>query len=210
VKYFSIILNFVLAIAIIVLYVLYFSVPGDFKESTEDTTDSLALPSELAIAYVVEDSLLSKYDYFLELAEDLEEKRSDMENDYTLKAQGLQKEIEAFQRTAGNMTMNQARALEEDLVRKRQNLMLLQEKMGQDLMQAETEVNTQLYEKVTSYIEELAAEKGYTMIFNVKRGNAILYGHQGMDITESVVQGLNDAYKVTNDITSPASSDNSN
>jgi outer membrane protein len=105
VKYFSIISNIVLAIAIIVLYVLHFSSPGHGDESREHKTDSLALPSDLAIAYVLEDSLLSKYDYFLELAKDLEKKRTDMENDYTLKAQGLQKEIEAFQRTAGNMTM---------------------------------------------------------------------------------------------------------
>jgi outer membrane protein len=197
VKNFSIILNIILAIAIIVLYVLHFSGPKDENNAPKEPTDSLSLPADIAIAYILEDSLLSNYDYFIELAGGLEKQRQEMENDYTLKAQGLQKEIEGFQRTAGNMTMNQARAVEEDLVRKRQNLMMLQEKMGQDLMKAEADVNNKLYDKVTAYLEDYAKDKGYSIILNMKRGNAVLYGHQGMDITDIVLKGLNENYKLS-------------
>ena len=196
-KYFSIILNFILAIAIIVLYVLFFSLPGDRKASTDEDSTTIAMPTDISIAYVLEDSLLSNYEYFQELAGDLNKKRQAMENDYTMKAQGLQKEFEGFQRTAGNMTMNQARAVEEDLMQKRQNLMLLQEKMGQDLLKAESEVNTQLYDKVSNYLENYAKANGFALILNVKRGNAILYGDKGMDITDIVVKGLNDEYNST-------------
>ena len=193
-KYFNIVLNVILAIAIIVLYVLFLSLPEDHKASAEGDTEALATPADIAIAYVLEDSLLSNYEYFQELAGNLDKKRQEMENDYTMKAQGLQKEFEGFQRTAGNMTMNQAKAVEEDLLQKRQNLMLLQEKMGQDLMKAESEVNTQLYDKVTNFLENYARENGLALILNVKRGNAVLYGDEGMDVTDIVVKGLNDEY----------------
>ncbi len=193
-KYFNIVLNVILAIAIIVLYVLFLSLPEDHKPSAEGDTEALATPADIAIAYVLEDSLLSNYEYFQELAGNLDKKRQEMENDYTMKAQGLQKEFEGFQRTAGNMTMNQAKAVEEDLLQKRQNLMLLQEKMGQDLMKAESEVNTQLYDKVTNFLENYARENGLALILNVKRGNAVLYGDEGMDVTDIVVKGLNDEY----------------
>ena len=193
-KYFNIVLNVILAIAIIVLYVLFLSLPEDHKPSAEGDTEALATPADIAIAYVLEDSLLSNYEYFQELAGNLDKKRQEMENDYTMKAQGLQKEFEGFQRTAGNMTMNQAKAVEEDLLQKRQNLMLLQEKMGQDLMKAESEVNTQLYDKVTNFLENYARENGLALILNLKRGNAVLYGDEGMDVTDIVVKGLNDEY----------------
>ncbi len=196
-KYFSIILNFVLAIAIIVLYVLFFSMPKGKEISGTEKTDTLSMPTDITIAYVLEDTLLNNYEYFKELAADLEEKRKAMENDYTMKAQGLQKEFEGFQRTAGNMTMNQARAVEEDLMQKRQNLLMLQEKMGQDLLRAEAEVNTQLYDKVSNYLEKYANQNGFALILNVKRGNAILYGHKGMDITDIIVKGLNEEYNAT-------------
>lgn len=199
-KYFSIILNIILAIAIIILYVLHFSAPEKLNSTSKDNTDSLSLPVNFVVAYVIEDTLLSNYDYFIELADGLENKRQKMENDYTLKAQGLQKEIEGFQRTAGNMTMNQARAVEEDLLKKRQNLMLLQEKMGQDLLKAEADVNGKLYDKVTSYLKEYAEEMGYSLILNLKRGNAVLYGHQGMDITSIILNGLNEDYRSGKDV----------
>ena len=194
-KHISIVLNVILAIAIIVLYVLHFSSPKNYDELPEGKADSLKMPVDFTVAYIVEDSLLSNYEYFRELATELEKKSMDMENDYNLKAQGLQKEIEGFQRTAGNMTMNQARAVEEDLLRKRQNLMLLQEKMGQDLLKAEAEVNTKLYEKVASYLKDYAVKEGYSIIFNVKRGNAVMYGNEAMDITNIIVKGLNDDYR---------------
>ena len=194
VKYFTIILNIILAIAIIVLYVLFLSLDKDHKVLADGDTEAVATPTDISIAYVLEDSLLSNYEYFKELAGDLDKKRQEMESDYTMKAQGLQKEFEGFQRTAGNMTMNQARAVEEDLLQKRQNLMLLQEKMGQDLMKAESEVNTQLYDKVSNFLENYARENGLALILNVKRGNAVLYGDKGMDVTDIVVKGLNDEY----------------
>lgn len=194
VKYFAIILNIILAIAIIVLYVLFLSLPEGDNASADGETEAVTTPTDITIAYVLEDSLLSNYDYFKELAGNLDKKRQEMENDYAMKAQGLQKEFEGFQRTAGNMTMNQARAVEEDLMQKRQNLMLLQEKMSQDLLKAESEVNTQLYDKVTSFLENYARENGFALILNVKRGNAVLYGDKGMDVTEIVVKGLNDEY----------------
>ena len=198
-KYFSIILNFILAIAILVLYVLYFSVPNGQDDSVENKTDSFQIPSDFGIAYIIEDSLLSNYEYFKELAADLEKKSKDMENDYTIKAEGLQKEIENFQRTAGNMTMNQARAVEEDLLKKRQNLMLLQERMSQDLLKAEADVNMKLYEKVSGYLKDYAIKEGYSLILNVKRGNAVMYGHEAMDITKIIIKGLNDDYNSITD-----------
>lgn len=211
-KYFSIILNIILTIAVIVLFVLHFSSPVDPERSEGYNADSLSMPADFKVAYVMEDSLLSNYSYFKELADGLEKQRQDMENDYTMKAQGLQKEIEGFQRTAGNMTMNQARAVEEDLVRKRQNLMLLQEKMGQDLMKAEADVNGKLYDKVTTFLEDYAQKNGYVLILNLKRGNAVLFGHEGMDITKEVIKGLNDEFdgSVAKPNTRKAASDTTN
>ena len=193
-----------MTVAIVVLYILFFTKPEETGLYSGSKSDSLAAPSDITIAYIVEDSLLSNYDYFHELAGGLEKKRKDMENDYTLKAEGLQREIESFQQTAGNMTMNQARAVEDDLVKKRQNLMLLQEKMGQDLMKAEADVNMKLYDKVSAYLADYAKENGYTLILNLKRGNAVMYGHQGMDVTASIIKGLNEAYNSPNKTTKKA------
>jgi len=195
VKYFSIILNLILLVAVIVLFVLHFSgkniESGDPAVQASDST----MPEKVAIVYINEDSLLENYGYFKELATGLEAKRKNLESDYTSKAQGLQTEISNFQRNAGNMTMSQARAVEEDLVRKQQNLLRYQETLTQDMMKEEAEVNRKLYERVSDYLKDYAMKNGYTVVLNYKPGSVLLYGHEAMDVTKEVVQGLNKTFE---------------
>jgi outer membrane protein len=195
VKYFSIILNLILLAAVIVLFVLHFS--GKKSEAGNpgvQVADS-TLPEKVVIVYINEDSLLENYGYFKELASNLEEKRKSLESDYTSKAQGLQTEINNFQRNAGNMTMSQAQAVQEDLRRKQQNLMRYQETLTQDMMKEESEVNRKLYDRVSDYLKDYAKKNGYTVILNYKPGSVLLYGHETMDVTKEVVRGLNQAFE---------------
>ena len=196
-----------LAIAVIGLYVLHFNGTATKTDKVEEPGTGAVMPEDIAIAYIIEDSLLNKYEYFKELAEALGKKQKDAETDYTLKAQGLQKEIEGFQRTAGNMTMAQARAVEEDLVRKRQNMMMLQEKIGQDMMREESQLNQKLYNKISEFLNSYAIEHEYSLILNFKRGNAVMYGHPGMDITSDVLNGLNTQYEETKEVGKKATKD---
>jgi outer membrane protein len=197
VKYFSIILNLILLTAVVVLFILFFSEKNSSSAGpgAEGMASDTIMPGKVSIVYINEDSLLENYAYFKELAANLESKRKNLETDYTSKAQGLQTEISNFQRNAGNMTMSQARAVEEDLVRKQQNLMRYQETLAQDMMKEETDVNQKLYQKVTEYVSGYARENGYTVVLNYKPGSVLLYGHKGMDVTGKVVDGLNKAYK---------------
>ena len=189
-KNLSLILNIVLFIAVIVLYILHFTgnkktIPGE-KEVTEVTTDF----GPSSIAFINEDSLLGQYDFFkIELAR-LEGKRAQSGQDYQNRAAGLQSEIENFQRTAANMTINQARAVEEDLMRKQQNLLKYEETLTKDLMQEETRLNLELYDRVAGFLKNYAVENDYRIVLNFRRGNALMYAEEYMDITKDVVQEL--------------------
>ncbi|MBS0000698.1 MAG: OmpH family outer membrane protein [Cyclobacteriaceae bacterium] len=194
-KYFSIVLNLVLLAAVIILFVLHFSGNKPSSADPEILASDTTMPEKISIVYINEDSLLENYVYFKELAASLESKRKNLETDYTSKAQGLQTEIANFQQNAGNMTMSQARAVEEDLVRKQQNLMRYQETLAQDMMKEESDVNLKLFQKVSEYVEGYAMDNGYTVVLNYKPGSVLLYGHQAMDVTEEVVDGLNAAYE---------------
>jgi outer membrane protein len=197
VKYFSIILNLFLLAAVIILFVLHFSSNKTTPDNAAVQAADSTMPEKVAIVYINEDSLLENYAYFKELAANLDEKRKSLESDYTSKAQGLQTEINNFQRNAGNMTMSQARAVEEDLMRKQQNLLRYQETLTQDMMKEEAEVNRKLYERVSDYLKDYALKNGYTVVLNYKPGSVLLYGHEAMDVTKEVVKGLNDAFDET-------------
>lgn len=187
----SIGLNVVLLIAVVVLYVLHFSGDSDANE-LEGVAD--AAPVDLSIAYVNSDSLLKNYDFFKELERQLIEKRDKLNVEYQNRAEGLQKEIANFQSTAGNMTISQARAVEEDLRKKQQNLMMYQEQLGQQLMQEEGKMNAELYDKVSEYLHDYGLTKDLQIVLTYTKGSGVLYANEGLDITDQILNGLNEAY----------------
>ena len=180
----SIGLNVVLLIAVIVLYVLHFNGDSDVSEHTE--VSAAAAPSNLSIAYVNSDSLLKNYGFFQELEKQLIDKRDKLNQEYQNRAEGLQKEITNFQSTAGNMTISQARAVEEDLRNKQQNLMMYQEQLGQQLRQQESQMNTELYDKVSDYLHNYGKDKNLQIVLTYTKGSGVLYANEGLDITDQI------------------------
>jgi outer membrane protein len=158
----------------------------------------------LSIAYVNSDSLLKNYDYFKDLEKQFTEKRDKLNAEYQNRGMGLQREIENFQATAGNMTQNQARAVQEDLSKKQQNLMMYQEQLGQQLMQEEARMNAALYDKVAAYLREYGLNKELQIVLTYTKGSGVLYANDSLDITNEVMVGLNEAYKNEGVVAVPA------
>lgn len=188
-KNISLILNIVLIIAVGVLYYLQFNTPE--KESTEP---NILNATEYSVAYINSDSVLEKYDYFKKLQEDLQAKSQKLEKEYQNRAQGLQKEVTDYQRNINNLTIGQAKALEEDLMKKQQNLRMYQESLSQQLMQEQAKINEDLYKRVTKFLKEYSEKRGLELVVKYNQGSDVLYANDSMNITHSVIDGLNDEY----------------
>jgi outer membrane protein len=132
VKNLSLILNVVLLLAVGALYFLFFNQKADLPQLQASTGG--AKRSEAVIAYINSDTLLNRYEFSKEIQSRLQELEKKYEAEFANRAKGLENEVAAFQQTAQNMTINQARAREEELLRKRNNLMQYQESLGQKLM----------------------------------------------------------------------------
>jgi outer membrane protein len=191
VKNISLVLNAVLIVAVGVLYFLHFST---VNKSTEDTGAGVG-GSEYSVAYINSDSVLSKYDFFKDIQAKLQEKGQKLEKEYQNRAQGLQQEVNDYQRTVSNLTIGQAKALEENLVKKQQNLRLYQESLSQELMKEESKMNQELYNKVTAFLKQYSSKNGIDLVVKYNQGSDVLYANQGMDVTNVVVEGLNKSYK---------------
>lgn len=188
------VLNVVLLIAVGVLYVLHFSKSDNLANGSESVVQAGA-GSNLQIAYVNSDSLLSKYEYFKDKAEELEAKRVKLEAEFNNRAQGLQSEFQNLQQTAQNMTMAQAKAAEENLMKKRENLMQYQQSLQQQLVTEETKVNNELYDKVSNYLNEYGKKNNFQLVLTYTKGSGVLYANDSLNITNQVITGLNEAYK---------------
>jgi outer membrane protein len=191
VKNLSLILNGILIIAVAFLY--YNNFAGS-DEADETINNSELSVGNLSIAYVNSDTLLTNYNYYEEVSKRLDEKRLKLQQEYTRRAEGLQRQIEDYQRTMTNLTIAQARAVEEDLGRKRQNLLQYQETISQDLMREEAAITQELYEKVSSYLKTYGDENNLQVVLTYSPGSGLLYANDALNITDQVLSGLNSIY----------------
>ncbi|PSL07508.1 OmpH family outer membrane protein [Cecembia rubra] len=150
--------------------------------------------TDLKIAYVLTDSVISKFDFYKEKSEEITEKGRKFESDLNSRARGFEQEVANFEQTASSMTMNQARAKQEELVRKERNLMTYRDNLMQELSADESKLYADVYDKVQEYLTQYAEEKELELILSYTRGGAIWYSKKALDITEDVIAGLNKKY----------------
>ncbi|MFC5623701.1 OmpH family outer membrane protein [Algoriphagus winogradskyi] len=161
---------------------------------SEGTTSTEVKQGDLKVAFVYTDSVINKYDYFKTKSEELTEKGKKFEGDLQGRATGFQQEVQTFQQTGGNMTVNQQRAKQEELAKKEQNLMTYRDNLMQELSADEAALYSEVYDRVQNYLKKYAETNELTMILSYTRGGAVWYGNDALDITESVIEGLNKDY----------------
>ncbi len=189
-KNFSLILNAILFVAVAILYYLHFSPTS--KTVAGDSTSSV---NDLKIAYINSDSVLKYYEFFNVNKEKLEAKGKKLDQDFRNRAQSLQNDISAYQRNVGSMTIGQAKAVEEDLGKKQQNLQLYQRSLEQEIMTDQSKMNEELYSKITDYLKLYGEEKGLQVVLKYDPTSDLLYGGKTIDITQDVIKGLNESFK---------------
>lgn len=192
-KNLSLTLNIVLLVAVGVLYYLHFASPKS-GSATGSTADD-AMLSDLKIAYINTDTVLKYYDYLKVNQQQLEAKMQKLRQDFSNRAQGLQNEVNAYQRSVNSMTIGQVRATEENLQKKQQNLQMYQQTLEQQMMQEQGELQKQLYDRITAFLKTYSAEKGLQVVLKYDPNSDMLYGGNALDISQEVINGLNDSYK---------------
>jgi outer membrane protein len=147
--------------------------------------------TDLKIAYIQTDSVISKFDFYKTKSEEITEKGKKFENELGSRARGFEQEVANFEQTAGSMTINQQRAKQEELVKKERNLMTYRDNLMQELSADEAKLYSDVYDKVQEYLTEYAEQNELELILSYTRGGAVWYSKKALDITDDVIAGLN-------------------
>lgn len=197
----SLILNVVLLVAVVVLFILHFTrKPLGGGASGESFT-----PSNVKVAYVNQDTLLKYYDFVKISKDKLDKQLKTFSDQLATRQASLQREVQAYQNGANNLTIGQARALEEDLQKKGQNLQLYEQSLQQQMMEEQSRVSQALYSKLTDFLKTYSKERGIAVVVKYDRESDVLYAGDSLDISRDVIKGLNDAWKIESE--TPAKSD---
>ena len=195
-KNLSIVLNVVLFVAVIVLYVLYFS--GHKPPETAVTSKVAGTADATKIVYINTDTLLNNYQLAVELNEAFLKKQEDRRTELNIKAKAIDQEGTEFQRKLqNNGFISEARAIEarDQLLVKQENFRRLQQEMMDKASREQSELNKQLFDEITNFLKEYNKEKGFSIVLSTQLGGNVLYAEDGFDITKEIVDRLNANYK---------------
>ena len=183
--------TFIVAFAAIAMVSCNNQAPKVDEKPTEQNA-----PTELKLAFVEVDSIMTQYTFCKEKSADLEKKGNNIQNTLAQKQQALQNAAVKFQQDiqANKYTQQQAEAVQAGLQKQNNDLQALNQRLTAEF-QAETEkFNEELRKNIQAYLAEYNKDKKYSIIFS-KQGANILYADKAYDITKEVVAGLNKAYK---------------
>jgi len=189
-KNLSIVLNAILIVAVGILFFLHFS--------GENNAEVKTIAGEGAVVYVNTDSLLSSYNFSVDLNEKFLKKQEDSRTDFNFKAQKLEKEAVDFQRKLQNngfLNRERAEKAQRELMEKKQNLDQLDRKLSSELMAEQNENSKRLFDSVTNYLKLYNAKHKYSLIISTTKGGTVLHSANGLDVTKDIIDGLNARYK---------------
>lgn len=193
-KKISIIVDSILAAAVIALFVLYFL---DKQAAPAAEEAKVEQEAKLPVAYVNLDSVLLQYEFAIDANDKLMSKQEDARLKLNTKMNTLQREAADFQRKLeANAFLSRERAESEQrrLLNKQQELQDLEAKLTNEILQQNQDLNLQLADTLQNYLEELNKSGKYQIIFANAGKENILLSADGYDITREVIDGLNARY----------------
>jgi outer membrane protein len=163
------------------------------KNTTTASKEEVVVPEGAGgnIVFINVDTLLEHYNFYKDLREILTKKQDSIDDILKKRGRDLEGEIAMYQKLAGNMTEEQ-RAKEEDrLGKKQQQLMQFKDDLVHKLSAQEDALQDSLHKHLTSYLKDLNNKTNYHFILGYQRGSGILLANDSLDITGSVIEGLN-------------------
>lgn len=151
--------------------------------------------NEEKTAYVDTTRLIQEYTEMQEVEAEFNTRSESVKTQLDSLARGFQQEVQEYQSNMGNLSTAQRQEIEEELMRKQQTIQQQQQRMGNQLRQESDVVIDSIVDKVKDYVRDYGQENGYTYIFGSNESANIMYAKEGRDITDEILEKLNESYR---------------
>ncbi|MDR1172465.1 MAG: OmpH family outer membrane protein [Bacteroidales bacterium] len=192
--------------AVVVLFILFFKGnKGGSSARHIDETDTVGITSVNAVAdgtivYINTDSLFQNYQMAIDLSEELAEKTKKLDAELSNRQKKFQANVTDFQNKAqkGLETRAKLAEMEQQLAVDRDNLLQLNDTYRMQIAEEQAVMQRKVLQALMDYLKEYNHDKGYQFIMGRAFGDNLLFASPGLDVTMSVLEGINARYKVEN------------
>lgn len=143
-----------------------------------------------SLAYVDTAKLMQEYKGMEAVKKLTETKEKEWQASIDTLTQELQSEIKKYEKERSSMTEKEKKATESLLGHKQQQYMQYRDGSKNKLAEEQQKITNEALVKVNSIIADFGKKNNYTIILGTTSGN-ILYANQGIEITDKVLEVLN-------------------
>lgn len=191
------VVTILLFLAVAVLYVLHFTGIGSTNGNKNTVAPIVTGDGTLRVAYVNSDTLLAKYDYAKDLEQGLLDYKNSQENSYRNQMAQFQKDYNDFLQNGDKLSLSQQQAKENELKQRAERLSTLEAELTMKIQSKQIDENTKLLNAIFGFIKEYnESHQQYDIILrSTFNDSPTLYVNEAMDITQEIIDGLNEEYK---------------
>lgn len=155
----------------------------------------LASCTQVKIAYVDLEEVMKEYEGSKKAEEEMKAQSEEISKQLDQLAMPFQQKVQEYQQNQQKLSASAKQEKERELMQEQQ-MIQQQQQMAQQQVQAEGQrMIEKINEDIESFISVYAKSKGYTYILGSSdQTKSILYGEESLDITEDVIDGLNENY----------------
>jgi outer membrane protein len=188
------VLGLVLLAGLIVLYVIVLSrkeAPVQLPASVQSTAGK-----NIRMVYLNLDSLNDKYELVKAMRRDLEGTVGRLQGELKKDEEGLKKDGADLQQKVQSKLISEEKAAQiyEILMKRQQDLLEKRDRYTQMMTQMQMNMNQKLSDSLASYLKRFNSTYRFDFIMGYKTEGEILVANDSLDISRSIIEGLNKEY----------------
>ena len=159
----------------------------------------MASCNQQKIAYVDIEEVLKEYKGMKDAQKEVDQKEAEYKQALDQLAISYQTGLKAYQEKARTMSTRKREETEATLMQQQQLLSQRQQQAQQELQKFGQEKMDEINEDIRDFASGYAKKQGFTYILgSSEQTRAVLYGDLESDITDEILEALNDDYKKNN------------
>ncbi|MBR1784713.1 MAG: OmpH family outer membrane protein [Bacteroidales bacterium] len=157
-----------------------------------EATVPVATEGGLKVAYIDTDTLLSKYQYAIDVEKEVREYGEQQRRYGQQQVDAFRRDYENYLQTGSTMTLSQQQAKEAELQQMAEKMQTLEQELLTKMAEKQSAETVKVMNAITAFVREYnAANQKFDIVLTK---GATLYINPAMDITEEIVNGLNEEY----------------
>ncbi|GEM_PF-294237 len=203
-KRLNLIIHIVVIVAVAALFVFEFTSWGpqaptaekDSAQAQGEQPETASMQGDLRVAYVNIDTLLAGYQMYQDKRDEFAQEQSSTQAELKSRSQELKEKFQDLREklNKGLITRAKAKMMQQDLGQQEQKLYQLRSQMSSKLAEKEQVIYRQVLNSVMDYLDDYADKHNYHFILSYSFGGPILYKEKKLNITSTVLKGLNQQY----------------